>query len=335
MSNSLERKNIPISDYRVFGGPDNGLMQITPAKHSKAIEIYNKMRNDNWHENEVDMSMDVSQWSMLTDAEQDAYRKALAFLSNLDGMQLHNLEIVSQACTSPWYKMAMARQVYDESLHVMTYSLMIETMGFDANETYNMFMTDELLYSKNQFVKNMNALVNGDNSLEGYVLSTVANQALEGIMFQSGFLIFYALSEAGKMHASAKQIKFVHRDEQNHLRLFFSMYADLEKENPDVFTYDLKERCRDVLRQAAEIEKVWGIYLVSGGIMGLSEKVITGYVEHLADYFADGLGLGLIYGENEITPNPCDWVNERMSEFGIDTNFFEDKEDAYDSGVEW
>jgi ribonucleoside-diphosphate reductase beta chain len=335
MSNSLERALIPISDYRVFNGPDNGLMQITPSKHPKAIEVYNKMRNDNWHENEVDMSMDVATWGTLTDAEKRAYRMALAFLSNLDGMQLHNLEIVSQACTSPWYKMAMARQVYDESLHVMTYSLMIETMGFDAVETYNMFMTDDILFEKNRFVKNMNALVNGNDSLEGYILSTVANQALEGIMFQSGFLIFYVLSEGGKMHASAKQIKFIQRDELNHLRLFFYKYADLRTENPDAFTPALEARAKAVLKEAAEMEIRWGKHLIKDGIMGLSDEIVEGYVKHLADYFADGLGLGLIYGTDGITPNPCEWVNERMSEFGIDVNFFEDKPDDYDSGVDW
>ena len=154
-------------------------------------------------------------------------------------------------------------------------------------------------------------------------------------MFQSGFLIFYALSEAGKMHASAKQIKFIQRDELNHLRLFFSMYADLELEYPEAFKDELKEKAKAVLKAAAEMEIKWGKYLVSGGIMGLNDRVIEGYVKHLADYFAHGLGLGLIYGTDQITPNPCSWVNERMNEFGIDTNFFEDKVDDYDTGVEW
>lgn len=207
----LERRVIPLGEYRVTHGPDNGLMQITPAKHDGAMELFNKMRNDHWHENEVDMSMDVSCWSSLSDSEKEAYRKALAFLSNLDGMQLHNLQVVSQCLTSPWYKMAVARQTFDEAMHVMGYSLMIETMGFDAVETYNMFITDDLLYKKNRFVKNMNGLVTGDHSIETFIKGTVANQALEGIMFQSGFLVFYALSEAGKMHGSAKQIKFIHR----------------------------------------------------------------------------------------------------------------------------
>lgn len=334
MSN-LERALIPISDYRVYGGPDNGLMQITPAKHPEAIEVYNKMRNDNWHENEVDMSMDVASWHTMTEAEKSAYRRALAFLSNLDGMQLNNLNIVSRYCTSPWYKMALARQVYDESLHVMTYSLMIETMGFDAVETYNMFITDDLLFEKNQFVKTMNTLVNGDTSAEGFALACVANQALEGIQFQSGFLVFYALSEAGKAHGSAKQVKFIHRDEQNHLRVFFNMYLAHKAERPEVFTPELEAKAREILRTTAEMEIKWGMSLIKGGILGLSEQVIEGYVKYLADYFADGLGLGLIFGTDAPTPNPCTWVEERMQEFGIDTNFFEDKEDSYDNGSEW
>ena len=84
------------------------------------------------------------------------------------------------------------------------------------------------------------------------------------------------------------------------------------------------------------MEIKWGKSLVSGGILGLSEAVIEGYVRYLTDYFAEGLGLGLIYGKDGVaTPNPCEWVEDRMSEFGIDTNFFEDKEDSYDNGSEW
>lgn len=331
----LQRQIIPISEYRVTHGPDNGLMQVSPARHPEAMEIFDKMRDDHWHENEVDMSMDVACWKRLSDSEKNAYLKALAFLSNLDGMQLHNLQVIAQNLSSPWYKMAVARQTFDESLHVMAYSLMIETMGFDPVEVYNMFVTDDLLFEKNQFVKNMNELVGGENSVESFIQATVANQALEGILFQSGFLVFYVLSEAGKMHGSAKQIKFIHRDEQNHLRLFFAMFNRLRDENPECFTPELIERCKRILKQAADMEIRWGKHIVADGVLGLSDHVIEGYVKHLADYFANGLGLGLIYGKDEITPNPCEWVNDRMADFGIDTNFFEDKEDSYDTGSEW
>jgi ribonucleoside-diphosphate reductase beta chain len=158
---------------------------------------------------------------------------------------------------------------------------------------------------------------------------------LEGIMFQSGFLAFYALSESGKMHNSAKQIKFIQRDELNHLRMFFHMYADLEEENPELFTEELKAKARGILKDAAHAEISWGKYIIDGGVCGLTNEVVEGYIKHLADYFSDGLGLGLIFGETEITRNPCEWVDERMVEFGIDTNFFEDKVDDYDASLVW
>jgi len=335
MKQTDDRELIPISAYRVVGGPNNGLMQVSPVKHNKAMEIYNKMRDDHWHESEVNMSQDVHSWNTLTESEQKAYRKALAFLSNLDGMQLYNLKVIQKELTSPWYEMAISRQRFDESLHVLAYSLMIETMGFDAVETYNMFLTDDLLYAKNQFVRDMNEQVGSGDKIENFILATVANQALEGIMFQSGFLLFYVLSEAGKMHNSAKQVKFIQRDELNHLRLFFAMFEDLRQENPEYFTEELIQKARAILKNAAEMEIKWGQYIISDGIMGLNDETVEKYIKHLADYFSEGLGLGLLFGEGEITPNPCSWMDARMSDFGIDTDFFQDKVDSYDAASEW
>lgn len=141
----------------------------------------------------------------------------------------------------------------------------------------------------------------------------------------------YSSIKAGKVLRALPNIT----DEQNHLRLFFNMYHDLEAEYPEYFTPELKAQLRLILKEAADLEIQWGKHIVSGGVLGLSDEVVEGYVKHLADYFAQGLGLELVYGESEPTPNPCAWVNDRMKEFGIDTNFFEDKEDSYDIGVEW
>lgn len=138
-------------------------------------------------------------------------------------------------------------------------------------------------------------------------------------------------AKAGKVLRTLSNIT----DEQNHLRVFFNMYLAHKAERPEVFTPELKEKAREILRTTAEMEIKWGKSLIEGGIMGLSEQVVEGYVKYLTDYFAEGLGLGLIFGTDAPTPNPCEWVEERMQEFGIDTNFFEDKEDSYDNGSEW
>lgn len=328
-----DKEIINIDDYRVVNGPDNGLMQIKPAKHPDALNIYDKMREDHWNEKSVDMSRDVQQWSSLTEAEQRGFQKALSFLSNLDGLQLNNLNVVNSHLTSPWYRMALSRQIFDESMHVMAYSLMIETMGFDPIETYNMFMTDDLLHEKNVYVRNMNVLMPEGFSTENFALATVANQALEGIMFQSGFLFFYALAENGKMPESAKQIRYIHRDENNHLRLFNAMYKDVMQENPELDTPEFKQRAKEILHETAELEKQWGNHIIGDGIMGLSNELMESYIEYLTNMYAKALDLGEIY--EGVTKDPAPFVEERADDIAFETNFFESERDTYDDTAEW
>jgi len=328
-----DKEIINLDDYRVINGPDNGLMQIKPAKHPAAMAIYDKMREDHWNESSVDMSRDVQQWSSLTEAEQRGYQKALAFLSNLDGLQLNNLNVVNSHVTSPWYRMALSRQIFDESMHVMAYSLMIETMGFDPIETYNMFMTDDLLHEKNKYVRVMNVLMPEGFSTENFALATVANQALEGIMFQSGFLFFYALAENKKMPESAKQIRYIHRDENNHLRLFNAMFKDVLAENPEVDTPEFRERAKDILKNTAELEKQWGNHIIGDGIMGLSNELMETYIEYLTNQYSKALGLGEIYPG--VTKDPAPFVEERADDVAFETNFFESERDTYDDMAEW
>ncbi len=327
-------KTIDIDDYRVVAGPDNGLMQIMPSKHPRAMELFNKMREDHWDEKSVDMSTDVQHWPRLTPAEQRGFMKALAFLSNLDGLQLNNLSIVSRHLTSPWYRIALSRQIFDEAVHVMGYSLMIETLGFDPEEIYNMFINDELLHQKNQYVRTMNVLIPEGFSVRNFALATVANQALEGIMFQSGFLFFYVLAENKKMPGSAKQIRYIHRDENNHLRLFNAMYKDVLQENPEIFDADFKAQALNILKETAELEKEWGAHILGTGIMGCSVELMSAFVEYLTNSYAAALGLPKAYPARSDV-NPCPFVEERADDMAFETNFFENERDTYDTQVAW
>lgn len=336
MSEVVERPRIiNINDRRVVCGPDDGLMQIAPLKHPKAMEVYLKMRADAWSMTDVNLNDDVPHWPMLNASTQIAYQKALSSLSNLDGMQLYNLTKINEHCTSPEYKMALAQQSADEAFHVLAYQTQIETMSLDPVEIYNLFVTNEILAAKNAYVRDMGKLLaNDDDPVNNYIRAVVFNQVLEGLLFQSGFLVFYAISEATRrMNASAKNIGFIHRDEQNHLRLFFYMYEDLKQEYPKHFTPQLKRELSEILRRGTEMEKLWGKDTVSGGIMGLTDRMVYGYVDHLADYFAEGLEVPTNYGSPK---NPVPWIEKRLKENGVDTNFFESRVMAYDTGtLEW
>ena len=144
-----------INKRRIINGYDDGLMQVSPLKHPWAREIFKNMQRNNWVAEEVSFQKDKEQWegNELTEQEKNCFMRALAFASNLDGLLVNSLsEIIKPNITSPEVTLAIARQIYEECLHVDSYSVMIEAVGFDPEEVYGLYRKDKKLYYKNKRV---------------------------------------------------------------------------------------------------------------------------------------------------------------------------------------
>lgn len=327
---------INVNDRRIIEGPKDNLVQISPVKYPKPMARLEKMMRDNWFQWDVNLMDDKQKLKEAPPQFRRMYQKGLGFLSNIDGMQLTNLTMnVGRYITSPEYATVITRQAYEEALHVVSYQTMIETMDFDAVETYNLFMTDEIHRAKNEHVMQQTFILGGDNySPQNFVRAMAANQALEGIYFQMGFANFYVLDKVIGTHASAQMIRYIHRDELNHLGFFNDMWWDLRAERPELFTFEVLQDCLEIIRNAALMEIIWGKHLIEGGVLGMTDEIIEGHVKFIANEVAVGMGLDKPFPE--IKNDPMDWVTSYMKSHGIETNFFEEKVIEYeDKPLEW
>ena len=312
-------------------------MQIRPTKHTWAVPLLLKMKDNAWDEREVDLSEDAKQYAtgLLEGGNLSAYKKALAFLSNLDGIQLNNLVLnIGRHITSPEISMCITRQAWEEAQHVLSYAQMIESIGFNPEEIYWMFETDPVLAEKNQYITRSSEILGKEFTPENFIKAVVANIALEGIYFFNGFLIFYTLERQGLMRNSAKMIQLIQRDEEGtHLKLFVNIWHSLKAEYPELFTPTLLAECSEIIHLAAQHEIVWGKYIISEGVMGLTDGIITGFIESLADERLADIGLPTLYG----TKNPIPWFKEASNINNGESNFFESKNASYVAGasLEW
>lgn len=321
-----------VNSRRIVGGPKSDLMQISPMKHAFCREYWNQMLANTWQANEIDISKDVHCYqNELTPGERQAYDGALAFLSNLDGIQLHNItDNIAKHVTSPEVTMVLTRQAFEEALHVDAYSTMIEAISVDPMLVYMMFERDGMLAAKNEYILQQSRELGENYSTEGFCLATVANVVLEGIYFYSGFLVFYALGKRNRMVNSADEIKLINRDEVTHLSFFTRIFQELKVENPEVFTPEFYKKAEAIFRSAVELEIKWGQYLIRGGVLGLSDQIVSDYIKHLANQRWTALT-----GFAELYPgvrNPCEWVTAFASVNGEEANFFETKVKAYQTG---
>jgi ribonucleoside-diphosphate reductase beta chain len=332
-----------INKRRVINGEDDGLMQVAPLKHPWAQELFKTMQRNNWMPEEVPMGEDVEQWrrdDFLTENERRVFKRALAFVSNLDGIQTENLTTnVVRQVTSPEVKLALVRQAYEEALHVHSYATMVEALGFDPDEIYGMYKKDLELYTKNKYVLDSFSEVSKVDFKTGsfktdqdFLEACMANIVLEGIYFYSAFLVFYVLRRNQKMPGSAQMIQFINRDEDLHLQIFINMFNTIIEEQPELWTDEMKERAKNIVLGAYEHELDWGKSCIQEGILGLTPENLEQYLQMVSDTRLKQVGLPKVFNAT----NPFPWIDEITQNSMIETNFFEGTVREYASGaLEW
>ena len=98
----MNEYELRINDRRLIDGPIDNLMCISPIKHTWANDFWKRMLANTWFPTVVDMSRDIKMYKSLSSAERNMYDSALAFLSNLDGIQFNNLtKNIGHYITSP------------------------------------------------------------------------------------------------------------------------------------------------------------------------------------------------------------------------------------------
>ena len=327
-----------INNRKVINGQDDGLMQVHPLKHPWADEFFKTMLINTWMPQEVQMGKDVEMWNsgVLTDQERQVFKRSLAFVSNLDGIQTNNLvNNMMRQITSPEVALVMVRQAFEEALHVHSYATMVEALGMDPNEIYGMYKQDMGLYKKNRYVLQAVSKISSPTFTTGtfeadqdYLEACVGNVILEGIYFYSAFLNFYVLKRNNKMPGSAERIQFINRDEDMHLKVFIKVVQEIKNEQPELWTPEFQERMRLNVIGAVEHETAWGVSCIGAGILGLTPDNLKEYLQFVGDFRLQQIGLQKEWGSK----NPFPWIDEYTQGSMMEVNFFEGTVKEYQVG---
>lgn len=329
----MSRSTEIINSRRLAFGPRSELMAISPMKHRWARDTWKAMLANNWTMNEVDLSDDGPCYrSKLTEGQRWAFDSALSFVSNLDGIQLHNLtNNISKCITSPEVEMLIARQAFEEALHVDAYSQIVETISTDPMEVYMRFESDGMLAEKNEHIMRQSSILATDPSHSQFARSIIANIALEGIYFYAAFLVFYTLGRSGLMAGTSDAIKFINRDEITHLHLFKNMHHTHKLEEPEAYNAKFYDDVYSLITDSVELEIKWGQYIIQKGMPGMSNVLMDEYVKSLANDRLALIGMAPAYPG---VKNPYGWVEQFANpDKKREANFFESHITDYSVGV--
>ena len=324
-----ERGDREWTKRRMIGGNTTNLIELNNIKYDWAYKMYRVMMNNFWIPEEIPLAQDAKDYKQLSEAERRSYDKILSFLIFLDSIQTANLPNINEYITASEVNLCLSVHTFQEAVHSQSYGYILESVCSPEvrDKIYNEWRDDMHLLRRNRFITDLYEQFIQNPTEQNFIKSIMANYILEGIYFYSGFSFFFALARQGKMTGTATEIKYIQRDEMAHLALFQNIFMELQKENKHLFTEELIEELRDLMKVAVSHEIQWGQYILNNKILGLSDEIIDKYIKYLSNIRLKRIGMQPLYPE--ITTHPMEWVEGFNDLNGAKTDFFELKVTNY------
>ena len=142
---------------------------------------------------------------------------------------------------------------------------------------------------------------------------------LEGLRFYVSFACTFAFGELKLMEGSAKILSLIARDESQHLAITTHIIKNWMNGDDKEMKPLIKECQEDVIKMwknCVNEEKEWTKYLFKdGSIIGLNERLLSSYVEYIANRRLKALGFDPIYDAPK--QNPLPWTQHWLSSKGL------------------
>ncbi|MDZ4296595.1 MAG: ribonucleotide-diphosphate reductase subunit beta [Patescibacteria group bacterium] len=337
-------EQVDINKRRVINGEDADVIQLYPIKHKFAWDAYNAGNANHWLPTEISMQTDVEQWRsnrMLSDDERLALKIVLGFFTTADSIAANNLVLAAyRHITSPECRLYLLRQAYEEAIHTHAYQYIVESLGLDEGEIFNMYREVDAIYNKDAFVLAFNEGIFDPNFKTGTPAAdqkfleniVVFSLIMEGIFFYSSFAVMFGFQRQNKMIGSAEEIQYIMRDESQHLNFGIELINAIKEEEPELWTKDFQDHVIDLVRKATVLEYTFAQDVFPRGIFGMNAEGFKRYIEHIADRRLTRVGLAAQFN----SPNPFPWMSEAI-DLSKEKNFFETRVLEYQTGgaLEW
>jgi ribonucleoside-diphosphate reductase beta chain len=317
--------------------------QLMPLKYNWAWEHYINGCANHWMPTEVPMNKDIEIWrgDKLSADERAVIMRNLGFFSTAESLVGNNLVLaIFKHVTNAECRQYLLRQSFEEAVHTHTFLYIVESLGLNEGEVFNMYNEVPAIARKDDFEMELTKEVLDPNfstdSLEG-VQTFLKNLIgyyliMEGIFFYTGFVMILSFHRRNIMTGIGEQFQYILRDESIHLNFGLDLINGIKAENPDAWTPEFQEYILGLVREAVELEIAYAQDCLPNGVMGLNSALFRDYVQFIADRRLERIGFNKIYGSS----NPFPWMSETM-DLSKEKNFFETRVTEYQTGgqLDW
>lgn len=316
------------------------LNQLVPFKYKWAWDKYLAGCANHWMPNEISMAADVALWKDphgLTEDERIIIKRNLGFFATADSLVANNLVLaVYRHITNPECRQYLLRQAFEEALHTHAYQHVIQSLGLDEAEVFNMYREIPAVAKKAQWALPFTQSLGDPHFRTG---TPATDQRLlrdliafyvifEGIFFYVGFTQILSMGRRNKMVGTAEQFQYILRDESMHMNFGIDIINQIKIENPHLWTEAFKQEATNMIRAGVELEYQYAADTMPRGILGLNAEMFKDYLYFIANRRCAQIGLPMQYPGAE---NPFPWMSEAI-DLRKEKNFFETRVTEYQTG---
>ena len=314
--------------------------QLVPFKYDWAWQKYLDGSANHWMPQEINMTADVALWkdpNGLTEDERRIVMRNLGFFSTADSLVANNIVLsVYRHITNPECRQYLLRQALEEAIHTHAYQYVIESLGMDEGEIFNMYKEVPSVARKAAWALpftdsladqtfNTGTLEDDKTLLRNLIAFYCV---LEGIFFYCGFTQILSMGNRNKMTGTAEQFQYILRDESMHVNFGIDMINQIKLENPQLWDEEMQSEARNMILQGTQLEIEYAQDTMPGGILGMNAESMADYLKFIANRRLTQIGL---QEEFPNATNPFPWMSEIM-DLRKEKNFFETRVIEYQTG---
>ncbi len=283
---------------------------LFPIEYPKVYEIYKRAESSFWTANEIDLTKDMNDWEKLSEDEKYFIKNVIGFFAGSDGIVMENLAVrFMREIQIPEVRAFYSYQIFNESIHSETYSLLIDTYIKDKNEKMNIFNSIENIPSVAKKASWAYKWIENVDNIN-FATRLIAFAIVEGIFFSGSFCAIYWLKKRGLMPGLTFSNELISKDEGMHCEFACLLYSMIKNK----VSYKI---VKDIFEEAIEIEKEFITESIPCALIGMNADMMKQYIEFVADRLLVQLGYEKIWK----TENPFDFME--LISLRPKANFFE------------
>src|SRR6266478_4503616 len=128
-------------------------MNLHPIRYQWAYDLYNQAVRNTWFPHEITLKEDLQDWEKMTDDERHAVKFLMAFFNPAELIVNRSIALgIYPYLKSPECHLYLAKQMFEEANHCVSFEYVLETFPFDRETVFNTHIITPSMVAKEAFI---------------------------------------------------------------------------------------------------------------------------------------------------------------------------------------